>query len=190
MKKLRVVLPRIPAYVLLLITTMAALLPFYIMLIMGTYQNEEIFTGLKLLPGTYLLENLKTILEGNVFTPYLNSIFISVISVVACTFISALVGYGLSKFKFKNKKLFKSGYFLTLYSFQCCNRLGFCADSASLRLFKYLFGSCRPWLYGSKLADKCKYRYVKHCGSIYLAVDRLSYGNLSRRPARDIKGVL
>ena len=66
MKKLRVVLPRIPAYVLLLITTMAALLPFYIMLIMGTYQNEEIFTGLKLLPGTYLLENLKTILEGNV----------------------------------------------------------------------------------------------------------------------------
>ena len=60
----------------------------------------------------------------------------------------------------------------------------------SLRLFKYLFGSCRPWLYGSKLADKCKYRYVKHCGSIYLAVDRLSYGNLSRRPARDIKGVL
>ena len=100
MKKLRVVLPRIPAYVLLLITTMAALLPFYIMLIMGTYQNEEIFTGLKLLPGTYLLENLKTILEGNVFTPYLNSIFISVISVVACTFISALVGYGLSKLEF------------------------------------------------------------------------------------------
>lgn len=105
MKKLRVVLPRIPAYVLLLITTMAALLPFYIMLIMGTYQNEEIFTGLKLLPGTYLLENLKTILEGNVFTPYLNSIFISVISVVACTFISALVGYGLSKFKFKGQKV-------------------------------------------------------------------------------------
>ena len=101
----------------------------------------------------------------------------------------AAAGAGI-QFKFKNKKLFKSGYFLTLYSFQCCNRLGFCADSASLRLFKYLFGSCRPWLYGSKLADKCKYRYVKHCGSIYLAVDRLSYGNLSRRPARDIKGVL
>ena len=51
------------------------------------------------------MENLKTILEGNVFTPYLNSIFISVISVVACTFISALVGYGLSKFKFKGQKV-------------------------------------------------------------------------------------
>lgn len=105
MKKFRVILPRIPAYLLLLITTVAALLPFYIMLIMGTYKNEEIFTGLKLVPGTYILENFKTILQGNVFTPYLNSVFISLVSVVACIFVSSLAGYGLSKFRFKGQKI-------------------------------------------------------------------------------------
>lgn len=105
MKKMHKMLPRIPAYLLLVLTTIMALLPFYIMLIMGTYKNEEIFTGLKLLPGTYLLENFKTILQGNVFTPYLNSLFISIISVVACTFVSSLLGYGMAKFRFKGRKL-------------------------------------------------------------------------------------
>lgn len=99
------VIPRIPAYLLLLITTVLALFPFYIMLIMGTYKNEEIFTGLKLLPGTYLAENFKTILDGNVFQPYLNSLIISVISVIACVLVSSMIGYGLSKFRFKGRKV-------------------------------------------------------------------------------------
>ncbi len=97
-------LKRLPIYLLLGVTTILALLPFYIMLIMGTYKNEEIFTGLKLLPGNYVLENFKTIWQGNVVRPYLNSLFISVISVFACVIVSSLFGYGLSKFRFKGQK--------------------------------------------------------------------------------------
>ncbi len=38
-------LVRVPVYVILACFTAVSLVPFYIMLIMGTYKNEEIFTG-------------------------------------------------------------------------------------------------------------------------------------------------
>ncbi len=105
MKKIWIYISRVPAYLLLFLSTILALAPFYIMIIMGTYKNEEIFTGLKLLPGSYVLQNFKTILQGNVFRPYLNSVIISVISVVACVCVSSLFGYGMSKFKFRGQRL-------------------------------------------------------------------------------------
>lgn len=97
-------LKRVPAYILLSFTTVIALLPFYIMFIMGTYKNEDIFKGLRLLPGNYIAENMQTILQGNVVQPYMNSLFISIISMCVCVFVSALLGYGMSKFQFKAKK--------------------------------------------------------------------------------------
>lgn len=99
---------------LLICTTIVALVPFYIMFIMGTYKNEDIFKGLQLLPGTYLIENIKTILQGNVWRPYMNSVFISVFSMTSCVFISAMCGYGMSKFKFKGRKIFLRILMITL----------------------------------------------------------------------------
>ena len=103
--KLSRTLMRLPAYLLLLFTTVLALTPFYIMFIMGTYKNEDIFTGLKLLPGDYIAKNFETILQGNVIRPYLNSLFISVLSMIICVLVSSLIGYGMSKFRFRGKKL-------------------------------------------------------------------------------------
>ncbi|MDO4274544.1 MAG: carbohydrate ABC transporter permease [Eubacteriales bacterium] len=107
-------LMRIPAYVLLLFTTIISLTPFYIMFIMGTYKNEDIFKGLKFFPGTYILENFKTILQGNVIRPYFNSLFISVCSMAVCVFVSAMIGYGMAKFQFKGKKLLMTILLATL----------------------------------------------------------------------------
>jgi multiple sugar transport system permease protein/cellobiose transport system permease protein len=44
-------------------------------------------------------------MQGNVLTPYFNSLFISIMSVVSCVFISSMLGYGMSKFRFKGRKL-------------------------------------------------------------------------------------
>lgn len=107
-------LTRIPAYLLLLFTTVLALLPFYIMFIMGTYKNEDIFKGLKMLPGDYVLENFKTILQGNVVRPYLNSLFISIVSMIVCVLVSAMIGYGMSRFQFKGKKMLMTILLATL----------------------------------------------------------------------------
>ncbi len=107
-------LMRLPAYLLLLFTTVLALTPFYIMFIMGTYKNEDIFTGLKLLPGDYIAKNFETILQGNVIRPYLNSLFISVLSMLICVLVSSLIGYGMSKFRFRGKKLLMTVLLATL----------------------------------------------------------------------------
>lgn len=112
--KLSRTLMRLPAYLLLLFTTILALTPFYIMFIMGTYKNEDIFTGLKLLPGDYIAKNLETILQGNVIRPYLNSLFISVLSMIICVLVSSLIGYGMSKFRFRGKKLLMTVLLATL----------------------------------------------------------------------------
>lgn len=113
-EKVKYRIARIPAYFLVTVTSIVALIPFYIMFIMGTYKNEDIFKGLRLLPGNYIKENFNTILQGDVLTPYMNSIMISVVSVVSCIFVSSLCGYGLSKFQFKGKKVFKQILMITL----------------------------------------------------------------------------
>lgn len=112
--KWKYTLARIPAYLLLLITSVISLIPFYIMFIMGTYKNEDIFKGLRLLPGNYLAQNFQTIMQGNVIRPYFNSLFISLISMVSCVFVSAMCGYGLSKFRFKGRKVFFRILLITL----------------------------------------------------------------------------
>lgn len=112
--KLSRTLMRVPAYLLLLFTTVLSLMPFYIMFIMGTYKNEDIFKGLKLLPGDYIAKNFETILQGNVIRPYLNSLFISVLSMIICVLVSSLIGYGMSKFYFRGKKLLMTVLMATL----------------------------------------------------------------------------
>ena len=60
---------------LLLLMTFVMFFPLYIVFIMGTYYSEDIFKGLPIIPGSYLLENLKTVFANNYFQAYINSIF-------------------------------------------------------------------------------------------------------------------
>lgn len=93
-----------PLYVIVILLSVISLLPFYIMLIMGTYVNEDLFTGIKLLPGTYILNNLKTVLGRSFLGFYKNSLYITLIVAAGGTFISALAGFAFAKFRFRFKK--------------------------------------------------------------------------------------
>lgn len=94
----------IVVYAILIILSLVSLFPFYMMFVMGTYKSEELFRGMPLLLSNYFLENLKTTLAGGFVRNYLNSIFVSVVSVIAGLFTSITIGYGLAKFDFKGKK--------------------------------------------------------------------------------------
>lgn len=94
----------IMVYAILIILSLVSLFPFYMMFVMGTYKSEELFRGMPLLLSNYFLENLKTTLAGGFVRNYLNSIFVSVVSVIASLFTSITIGYGLAKFDFKGKK--------------------------------------------------------------------------------------
>lgn len=81
------------------------LFPFYIMIIMSTYVSEDIMVSLKLLPGDYLLENLKTVFATDFLRFYWNSAYVAVISAVGCVLVSAMAGFAFAKYRFKGRKV-------------------------------------------------------------------------------------
>ncbi len=102
MKK-RFHISHIPVYLVIFIFSVVALFPFYVMLIMGTYKNEELFTGLHLLAGNYLGENMKTILATDFLLYYRNSLIVATAATIGSVLISALTGFVFAKFHFKGK---------------------------------------------------------------------------------------
>jgi multiple sugar transport system permease protein/cellobiose transport system permease protein len=92
------------AVLLLFAVSLVSLYPFYMMLIMSTYRAEEIFTGIRLLPGNYFGVNLNAVLTSNFAQAYANSILVSVCATIVSVLISAMAGYALNiyRFRFRN----------------------------------------------------------------------------------------
>jgi cellobiose transport system permease protein len=84
--------------------SLIAVFPFYSMMIMGTYYANDLFTGIKLLPGNYLNENLKTLFTINIFRYYANSLIVSVSCTVLTVLVCSLAGFGFAKYNFRFKK--------------------------------------------------------------------------------------
>jgi len=79
------------------------LFPFYIMIVMSTYSTTEIFRGLHLLPGSYLLQNVVTVFKGNFLLFYWNSLYVAALASLGAVIVSAMAGYAFSKFSFRGK---------------------------------------------------------------------------------------
>lgn len=100
-KKISIV--NIIKYTLLVILTAIMFFPLFTVFMMGTYYSEDIFKGLPILPSDYLLENLKTVFKANYLSAYMNSLIVSLSSVVICCLSSALIGFAIAKYNFKMK---------------------------------------------------------------------------------------
>ena len=85
------------------VVTFVSIFPFYVMIIMGTHYNEDLFKQIQLLPGNYLLNNFKTVMGGQFFQAYWNSIYIAVSATVLAVLVSAMAGYAFAKFRFKGR---------------------------------------------------------------------------------------
>jgi ABC-type glycerol-3-phosphate transport system permease component len=94
----------IPVYILVGFISVISFFPFYVMAMMSSYVTEELFTGVKLSPGTYLLENFKTVMNVNYPHFYMNSLIVAITHTLAAVFVSALTGFAFAKFKFRFKK--------------------------------------------------------------------------------------
>jgi len=101
-------------WVCLVIISLLSLFPFYIMIVMGTHYNEDLFKGIPIFPGDYWLENLKTVLKADFLHVYGNSLIVSVASVVLATLTSTLIGYAVAKFEFKGRKGLQMFVILTM----------------------------------------------------------------------------
>lgn len=101
-------------YLALTAVTLISLYPFYSMLMMSTYRAEDLFKQIPLLPGNYLLQNLKTVLGADFARTYANSLFIAIVSTAASVMVSTMVGYGLNVYRFRLRKAITGFILLTM----------------------------------------------------------------------------
>jgi multiple sugar transport system permease protein/cellobiose transport system permease protein len=100
---------------------------------MGTYKNEALFTGLHLLPGPYLVENIKTILQAKFLLYYRNSLIVAASATTGALIISALTGFAFAKFDFKGKNVL---FFFILGSIMVPPQVGLIGFVTEIKWFK------------------------------------------------------
>ena len=97
---------RIIAYIVLIIISIMCLFRFYILFINATRSNGELQSGFTAIPSSHLMENWKNLTSGTlpVVKGMFNSLFVSALCAVLCTYFSAMTAYAIHAYTFKLKK--------------------------------------------------------------------------------------
>lgn len=101
------ILRRILAYAVLIITCVIALFPFVTLLINLTKDHATLTSSFNLIPGDAFVGNLKKVLTDSntpLFQSMLNSLIVAAISCVLSVYFSTLTAYGLFAYDFRLKK--------------------------------------------------------------------------------------
>jgi cellobiose transport system permease protein len=124
-----------------------ALMPFYIMIIMGTHVNEALFVKIQLLPGTYLWENLNTVFENVMFVRvYINSLLVSVVSTFLSVLVSAMAGYAIAKYHFRFKGIIFASILLTMMIPYHLGLIAYIIEMRYLGVANTLWPLIFPWI--------------------------------------------
>lgn len=90
-------------YFFLIVVSLLSIFPFYYMIVSSTNTSTDITRG-ALLPGTYLIENLKALFEAqNIGRAMWNSLRNSVVMTLLSLAVTSIAGYGFEIFHTKNK---------------------------------------------------------------------------------------
>lgn len=92
-------------YVILTVLSVISVFPFFWMIIAATNKSVDVTKG-TLLPGTYLLENLKHLMESdlNYTAAFKNSLVIAVITTVLAMIVSSAAGYAFVVYRSKARE--------------------------------------------------------------------------------------
>ena len=96
---------KIGMYLFLIIFSLLSIFPLYYMVCAATNMSVDVIRG-KLIPGTYFLENYKTLIANqNLYRALWNSFRNSAVLTVLCLFICSLAGYGFEIYHTKAKDI-------------------------------------------------------------------------------------
>lgn len=137
---------KIFSYGILIILSLIALFPFYMMVTMSTYKTEEIFVGLPMLPSDYFIENMKTVFQSNFVKSYANSLIVSCISTVVCVVISAMVGFAIVAYRFKLRKALINLVMITMMVPTQIGVVGYMIEMRTMHLTGTLLPMILIWL--------------------------------------------
>jgi len=114
MKKQNKIKDRIVGYGVLSLFALTTLFPFYVMVVMGTHVNAQLFLKLNLWFGSQFMPNLRMLITSGYFRYFANSLTIALPATILTCLSSAMGGYALAKFDFKGKRFLVNFVFFTL----------------------------------------------------------------------------
>ncbi len=133
-------------WVIAIIITAFSLFPFYYMVILGTYETNQMYHGFHFLPGNYLMHNLELVFSRGFLRFYWNSFYVGVISTVLAVVSSALAGFALSKYEFRGRKFAMKFVLLTLLLPGGISIIGFVQEMKAMHLLNTHWALILPWL--------------------------------------------
>ncbi len=97
---------RVLAYIVLVIISFFCLCWFYILFVNATRSNSELARGFRLLPSNNFWKNWTNLVNGTIPILYGlgNSLLVSTLSAVLCTYFSSMTAYAIHAYDFKLKK--------------------------------------------------------------------------------------
>ena len=92
-------------YVFLSILSLVSIFPFYWMVMAATNQSVDVTKG-TLIPGSYFLQNLQSVLDSDLLylNSYGNSIVITLVTTVLAMIVSSAAGYAFVVYKTKGRE--------------------------------------------------------------------------------------
>lgn len=99
---------RVVCYVVLIVLTLACLLPIYMLLVNATRPHVDIQRAFSLLPGGSTFRNIKNVLDNEtilIVQGMVNSIIVSTLTTVLSVYFSTMTAYAIHAYDFKFKKL-------------------------------------------------------------------------------------
>ena len=97
---------RIFQYIVLCVVSFISIFPFFWMIIAATNKSVDVTRG-KLIPGTYLFNNLSNLLNSDLhyMNAFKNSLFIAVITTLIAMLVSSGAGYAFEVYKTRRKEI-------------------------------------------------------------------------------------
>ena len=97
-------------YIVCIILCFLSIFPFYILIINSTLPSSKIVTGIKLLPGSNFMKNLKLLIDSgaktsgvNVFQAMFHSLLITVPATALQIYFGSLTAYAVQAYRFKGR---------------------------------------------------------------------------------------
>lgn len=96
-------------YIILAILLLICILPFYVMIINSTHSTNELYVGLKILPGKYLIKNITNMTQSvNMARGFFNSFIIAGSSTLLAAYFGTMTAYGIFEYRFRMRKVIYS----------------------------------------------------------------------------------
>lgn len=122
------------------------LFPLYILPVMASYSTEQLLISLPFFFSDYFLTNTRRLLESGFQQAYLNSIFVSAVSIVFSSMFSALLAYAVTKYRFRGRRLLENMVLLTMMVPGQISTIGYILEMRKLGFVNTLWPLVFVWL--------------------------------------------